>query len=157
VFRLRPLGTIVLLCLLIPRVMAQSVVTWGGVTDAPPDIGAVKTIAAGTSHFLAIGPDGGLAAWGVNTCGQAAITPGLGVVVAVAAGEVHNLALRADGTVASWGCQDKWGLAEVPQTATPVAQVAAGTRHSLALCSDRSVIAWGGQQSRPVRCPGSPE
>ncbi|MDB6173335.1 MAG: repeat-containing protein [Chthoniobacteraceae bacterium] len=79
----------------------------------------VITVAAGTSHSLALCSDGTVAAWGLNGSGQlgngltsnsnipvavsvAGVLTGK-IVIAVAAGTSHSLALCSDGTVAAWG------------------------------------------------------
>jgi len=79
----------------------------------------VFSVAAGSSHSLALCSDGTVAAWGENLLGQlgnnsttsSAVPVAVdrtGVlagktVVAVSAGRIHNLALCSDGTVAAWG------------------------------------------------------
>jgi alpha-tubulin suppressor-like RCC1 family protein len=81
----------------------------------------ILSIAAGTSHCLALCSDGTLAAWGDNSVGQ--IGDGTGTqrkvpvavntasgsslfgkqVVAIAVGSGHSMALCSDGTVSTWG------------------------------------------------------
>jgi alpha-tubulin suppressor-like RCC1 family protein len=131
---------------------------------------AVKAIAAGCYHSLAVRTDGTVWAWGHNLEGRLGDgtradrhTPvqvtgpgGKGVldgVVAVAAGVKHSVALKADGTVWCWGDnlygelgdgthEDRLTPTRVPGL-TGVTAVAAGWHHSLALRADGSVWAWG--------------
>ena len=93
------------------------VVTAGVLADK-----TVVALAASGGHSLALCPDGTLAAWGYNWCGQlgnnsttnstvpVAVNRDPGVsalygktVVAIAAGADHSVALCSDGTVATWG------------------------------------------------------
>lgn len=88
---------------------------------------AVRSLAAGVTHALAICTDGTVAAWGANDSGMLGTTavpvaPGsqsnspvlvdvaglpLGKqAIAVDAGIFHSVALCADGTVAAWGADD---------------------------------------------------
>ena len=129
----------------------------------------VVSIAAGSSHSVALRRDGTVWTFGDNTFGQlgwgnagaysatVGQVQGLTDVVAIAAGFVHNLALRRDGTVWSWG-RNIWGQLGRPTSfqtdapnLTPVAisgltgitQIAAGSSHSLALRSDGRILSWG--------------
>ncbi|HOB97598.1 MAG TPA: immunoglobulin domain-containing protein [Verrucomicrobiota bacterium] len=122
---------------------AQTVVSWGVVTNPPPSLGPTIAVAAGTAHSLALQADGTLAAWGSSPCGQTNVPDGLENVVAIAAGEDHSLALKSDGSLVAWGCETPWDLTRVPAGATNVTQIAAGRRHSLALRSDGTVLGWG--------------
>ena len=75
-----------------------------------------RTIAAGTSHSLAIGSNGTVYAWGFNNNGQlgngtttmsltpVAITLASGVTAtAVAAGYAHSLGIGSNGRIYAWG------------------------------------------------------
>src|SRR5689334_1668925 len=85
---------------------------------------AVKAIAAGASHGLALLSDGTVWAWGHNDHGQLGDgtykdrpvpvqVNGLADTVAIAAGQIHSLALKKDGTVWVWGST---GLGEYAPT-----------------------------------------
>ena len=121
-----------------------NVLVWGSNTVAkavPPDITNAVSIAA-AGHILALREDGTVAAWGLNTEGQATVPKGLSNVVAVSAGSAHSLALRADGTVAAWG-RNVEGQTNIPPQLTNVIAIAAGSNVNLAIRADRTVTAWG--------------
>ena len=86
---------------------------------------AIKEVATGAYHSLALAWDGTLAAWGDNEYGKLGNNNSTvdspdpvavdisGVlagkkVIAIAAGEFHSLALCSDGTLAGWG-DNGWG------------------------------------------------
>jgi alpha-tubulin suppressor-like RCC1 family protein len=77
-------------------------------------LGSVASIAAGTSHSLALKTDGTAWAWGADDRGQlgnqsvtSSLVPvqtdTLTGIVAIAAGDIHNLAIDATGRVWAWG------------------------------------------------------
>ena len=132
----------------------------------------VIAVAAGESHTLALGSDGRVWAWGLNSYGQLGngnnapqTTPVLvggglsGVPVqAIAAGGDFSLALTSGGEVWSWGFNSEGELgnggttsSNVPVQVTTVATtnlsgvvgIAAGWRHSLARKADGTVWSWG--------------
>lgn len=97
--------------------------------------------------FLSLFP---LAAWGLNSSGQADIAPGLSNVLAIGCGGAHQLAVRTDGTVTAWGAgtnntgfNSQFGQAIPPAGLSNVVAVTGGGFHSLALKSDGTVAAWG--------------
>lgn len=130
---------------------------------------AVKAVAAGRTHSLALTTDGKVWAWGANAKGQLGDgtkqnrkTPvqvkgpgGDGLlmqVVTIAAGGTHSLALRADGTVWAWGdnAAGQLGDGGTDTRSLPAVVpggfmkgIAAGRRHSLALQAGGKVWAWG--------------
>jgi len=82
---------------------AGSVVAWGLVDWTGYPNGLIATqVSAGGSFFLAIRPDGTVAAWGYNNHGQCDVPDGL-IATQVSAGYYYSLALRPDGTVVAWG------------------------------------------------------
>ncbi len=124
------------------------------------------TVAAGTSHTLALTDQGEVFAWGSNTSGQlgngtttdsalpVAVT-GLTGVTMIAAGSAQSFAYRAsDGALWGWGDNSQGELAQ-PDTLTistvpaPISGVGAitaltaGGAHTLALGADGTVYAWG--------------
>lgn len=98
---------------------------------------AIKEVATGAYHSLALAWDGTLAAWGDNEYGKlgnnnstvdspdpvAVNTAGTlanKTVIAIAAGDYHSLALCSDGTLAAWG-YNGWGqLGNNSLTQSPV-------------------------------------
>lgn len=121
---------------------------------------AMRRIAAGALHTLALKPDATLWAWGWNMFGQ--IGDGtttdrsgpvfvMNGVVGVAAGYGHTLALKTDGTLWAWGrnAYGQVGDGTTTQRLRPVrvmtgvAAMAAGLYHTLALKTDGSLWAWG--------------
>ena len=119
----------------------------------PGAISGPLAIAAGLVHSLALRSDGTVAAWGINTYGQAAVPASLGDVVAVAAGYLHSLALRNDGTVLAWGANGSHQT-DVPAGLNHVVAIASGGYHGLAVRSEGTVASWGdngyGQSAVPA-------
>jgi alpha-tubulin suppressor-like RCC1 family protein len=132
----------------------------------PYGVSAVA-LAAGTSHSLAIGYDGVLYAWGVNTFGQlgdgttsARATPapvnlpGGVTATAVAAGDHFSLTIGSDGLLYAWGWNGHGQLGTgggdsllptpvaLPGGVSPVA-LAVGKHHALAAADDGRLYAWG--------------
>jgi alpha-tubulin suppressor-like RCC1 family protein len=136
--------------------------------DAPPQLMAglsgVISIAAGTSHALALTADAEVFAWGGNQSGQ--VGDGthlrrsepvrvreLNDVGRLAAGRAHSLALTKDGRVWAWGSNNRGqlGLPSAEQAARPIAipglsdvvAIDAGDAHSVAVTRAGEVFAWG--------------
>jgi len=129
------------------------------------NLAAVRAIAAGQNHSLAVKSDGTVWRWGFSRYApdidpeypyrfyslphQVSVDNG----GAVSAGASHSLALLADGTVRAWGDNADGQLGDgalmVNSVAAAVAglagvkQVAAGNYHGLALLADNTVKAWG--------------
>ncbi|MEX2238035.1 MAG: RCC1 repeat-containing protein, partial [Dehalococcoidia bacterium] len=133
-------------------------------------LSAVKAVAAGGNHALALLSNGTVRAWGFDVSGQLGdgganadqtspvAVSGLSGVKAIAAGRQHSLALRSNGTVRSWGSDFNGRLgdggANTNQPApvavsglSGVAAIAGGEAHSLALLSGGTVMSWGGDSS----------
>jgi alpha-tubulin suppressor-like RCC1 family protein len=133
---------------------------------------AVKAVAAGGRHTLAVTRSGELLAWGYNFDGQLGdgtttgrrtpvrvTLPGGAKVVAVAAGSSHSLAVTTAGKVLAWGSNEYGQLGDGTTTDRhrPVAvRLPAGTRvvavsacynYSVALTSAGRVLAWGHNHS----------
>jgi hypothetical protein len=114
----------------------------------------IREIAAGGSHSLGLGINGGVIGWGTNSSGQINVPPACASnVAAIAAGGNHSLALKKDGTVIGWG-DNTYHQISVPSGLTGVEAIAAGGNHSLALKNDGTVIGWGddtyGQANAPA-------
>ena len=126
----------------------------------------IVSVAAGSTHSIALKDDGTVYAWGRNDHGQLgdgtsinhppALVNGLTGIVAIATGAFHSLALKSDGSVWAWGSNSDGQLGDGTFTDrnNPVMiggfsgtiALAAGFSHSLALKSDGSVWAWGSNQ-----------
>ena len=119
---------------------------------------AIKAIAAGKHHSLALTNDGTVWMWGGDKdVGQSTTPrrlPGLSHIVAISAGGWYSLALKDDGTVWAWGAianaqEGDNTMNEVIRKPvqikglTDVVGIAAGMWHSLALKKDGTVWAWG--------------
>lgn len=112
---------------------------------------AAQHLSAGESHSLAVGPDGGVLAWGDNFYNQCDVPAGLDGVIAVAAGYTHSLALRADGTVVAWGGEG--GTLYVPPNTNGAVAIAAGFDHSLVLSTAGTVTAAGSNNAGKCDVP----
>jgi hypothetical protein len=145
----------------------------------PVGLEGVTSVAAGTSHTLALREDGTVIAWGTNTRGDVGrptgepgslTTPvsGLSGASALAAGSDFSLAMREDGTVRAFGGGAEGQLGngtttfeqpspvEVSGVSEAVA-VAAAAKHALALLADGTVVQWGQlimRHTTPVAVPG---
>ncbi|HEV3400758.1 MAG TPA: hypothetical protein VG078_02965, partial [Acidimicrobiales bacterium] len=129
-----------------------------------PGLTPVGAIGAGTSHSLAVRPDGIVLASGDNSYGQLGdgtlstrATPGpvagLWGVTAVSGGLYHSLALRSDGTVWAWGWNATGQLGDgttvdrrIPVQVvglSGITAISAGGLHNLARRYDGTVWAWG--------------
>jgi alpha-tubulin suppressor-like RCC1 family protein len=123
------------------------------------------SIAAGSSHSLALKTDGTLLSWGVNNEGQLGdstnrtrdtpvLVTNASNIVAIAAGGTHSLALKADGTLLAWGDDGDGQLGDNTEfsrksspinvaDATDIIAIAAGAEFSLALKSNGTMLSWG--------------
>lgn len=127
-----------------------------GLTDA-------LSVAAGSSHGLAIRQDRSVWTWGYNNVGQLGdgtttnrqvpVPTDITSATAVAGGGWHSLALLADGTVLAWGYNNagQLGIGGTTNQVWPapvaglidVVAIAAGGYHTLALTRDGRVWSWG--------------
>ncbi len=134
-----------------------TVVAWGFgpswddyVTNVPPDLSNVVSIAMTEYTASAIKKDGTVVEWGQVFYPP---PPEATNIVAIDAGLDHYLALRGDGAVILWGGGTRPEL-NVPPNLGNVVAVSAGRHHNLALRNDGTVIAWGensaGQTNVPV-------
>jgi hypothetical protein len=138
----------------------------GTVPVRVPGLTGITQIAAGQNgeDLFAVGPGGGVWAFGHNTDGQLgngstaddfspAPVPGLTGITQVSAGAYDTLAVRSDGTV--WACGSnlygELGDGTTTDRLTPkqvrglsgITQVSAGLYYTLAVRSDGTVWAWG--------------
>ena len=114
---------------------------------------AVKQIAAGRTHSLALLKNGTVRCWGNNRYDQAPPVvsfPGRRVVQ-ITTGGYHSLALLDDGTVRCWGMNHTGQAPDIKKfrEGEQVVQIAAGFDHSLALLDDGTVRYWGLYQQLP--------
>jgi alpha-tubulin suppressor-like RCC1 family protein len=131
-------------------------------------ISAIKSVACGTQHTLALDSGGTVWAWGDNSSGQLGTgdytnrTTPVGVaygVKAIAAGAIHSLALKADGTVLVWGF-NRYGQLGMGDTLnrnlpTPILSsqyirykaIAAGGSHTLLLADSGKMYGCGANYS----------
>jgi len=138
-------------------------------SDTPvtiPGLGAVRAIAVGANHVLALTAEGSVKAWGANGKGQLGdstnldrlspvTVPGLADVVSIAAGANHSLAARKDGAVFAWGDgfhgelgdgenRERWSPVRVRGVRNAVAVFSGSSaHHSFAILKDGSTLAWG--------------
>src|SRR3984957_5407117 len=138
----------------------------GTVPVRVPGLTGITQIAAGQNgeDLFAVGPGGGVWAFGYNTDGQLgngsraddfspAPVPGLTGITQVSAGAYDTLAVRSDGTVWAWGSNlyGELGDGTTTDRLTPkqvrglsgITQVSAGMYYTLAVRSDGTVWAWG--------------
>ena len=131
---------------------------WGYNTVSNPPVNVTNAIAVATggssgaaySHYLALGADGKVTAWGnlptglpvggVSATNVSALSNVF--VTAIAAGYQHSLALKSDGTVYAWG-DGSYGQTNPPSGLNSVVAIACGGYHDLALKSDGTVVGWG--------------
>ncbi|HZF53388.1 MAG TPA: MopE-related protein, partial [Polyangiaceae bacterium] len=129
---------------------------------------AIKAIAAGGYHSLAVDENGFVYAWGQNSSGQLGLgtassthqgtpvqVPGLSNIKAVAAGEWHSMAMDAEGDIWVWGSntysQIGQGGSSGGNFPTPTkltiqdgaAGIAAGAFHCLVVSKSGAVWSWG--------------
>jgi alpha-tubulin suppressor-like RCC1 family protein len=148
-------------------------------TQPRPVLGlsAIRQIAIGGAHGLALRGDGVVLAWGANGDGRlgngqesgAEATPirvpGLAGVVAVAAGVASSMALRGDGTVFAWGLNaaGQLGMGDDASRAIPtqvpglsgIRTIAAGGGQAFAIRQDGTVFAWGNNRDGQLGLGGA--
>jgi alpha-tubulin suppressor-like RCC1 family protein len=162
---------------------------WGAGIASPTmksGLPAVRSIAAGDKHALAIDYHGEVWAWGDNTYGQIGngekwtvvsspvklTSPGSNVVMA-AAGAKHSVVLKEDGTVWAWGDNSYGQLGDgttilrtrpvpIHQTTdsfTPlpaIKKIAAGNHHTLAVALNSTVYSWGDNRNGQIAYSSMP-
>ncbi len=139
----------------IAQAATGTVVVWGyyagGVTNVPPGLTNIVSVAAGLDHAVALRNDGTVVAWGSDSgYGETHVPPGLSNVVSVSAGWLFSMALRSDGTVMTWGND---ATVPPPGLTNVVAISAGGHQFCLALRSDKTVVAWGYNGSGQTNVP----
>ncbi|NBV25406.1 MAG: hypothetical protein EBS05_26265, partial [Proteobacteria bacterium] len=129
------------------RVYAPSSVSaWGlnniGQLAVPSRLTNASVVAAGTTHSLAIDPQGAVVAWGDAAEGKLVVPSGLSGVVAVAAGSDFSLAADRLGRVYAWG-RNNFGQLNLPLTLLNTVQLAVGDSFAVGLNVSGEVVAWG--------------
>ncbi|MBX3737538.1 MAG: immunoglobulin domain-containing protein [Candidatus Didemnitutus sp.] len=121
----------------------------------PADAGnSLVSLAAGSSHAVALRADGTVVAWGSNTSLQTNVPSGLANVVAVAANGTSSMALKSDGTVATWG--RSYAAVETVPGLSEVIAIATCESHHLALRANGTVVAWTRSDvADPIQTPGN--
>ena len=132
---------------------------------------AIRDVAAGASHTVAIAVDGSVWAWGGNQFGQAgrdpntdgtsvlpAQVPNLANIIAVAAGANASFAVASDGALWAWGRENEIGVgssnavaSHIPRQVilfngnplTDVTGVAAGSQFAVASRANGQYAFWG--------------
>jgi alpha-tubulin suppressor-like RCC1 family protein len=125
---------------------------WGFQAVSNPPVNVTNAIAVATGgynnyygHYLALGADGKVTAWGNNipSYGETNVSAlSNSFVTAIAAGAQQSLALKSDGTVYAWG-YGGYGQTNPPAGLNSVTAIAVGGYHDLALKSDGTVVGWG--------------
>lgn len=126
----------------------------------------IVSIAAGTSHSLALTSSGNVLAWGSDFGGQLGdnvakvnkstpvLVNGASQIMAIAGGLFHSLALTSSGTMLAWGSDtygelgdgtqvNPQGLPVNVENVSNIVSIAAGGHFSLALKSDGTLQSWG--------------
>jgi len=84
-----------------------TVVTWGttndGVSNIPPNVRDIVSVAAGNGFSLALRADGHIVGWGSPLENELAIPAAATNIVAIAAGSSGGIGLAVDGTITVWG------------------------------------------------------
>ena len=125
---------------------------WGFQSVSNPPVNLTNAVAIATGgyanyygHYLALGADGKLTAWGnsISSYGETNVSAlSNSFVTAIAAGPQHSLALKSDGTVYAWG-YGGYGQTNPPANLNSVVAIACGGYHDLALKTDGTVVGWG--------------
>ncbi len=128
-----------------------------------------RAVAAGTAFGLALGSDGNVYAWGLNSGGQLGDStttnsflpvmvkmPSGVTATAIFAGPAFSLAIGSDGNTYAWGSNGTGQLGDSTTTNSSIpvrtlmpggvtaTAISAGSSFSLAVGSDGNVYAWGG-------------
>ena len=98
------------------------------------------SVAAGSSHTVAVKDNGTVVAVGNNKYGQCDVSTWTDIVE-VAAGSSHTVGLKSDGTVIAVG-YDKFGQC-MASGWTDIVAIAAGAYHTVGLKADGTVVAAG--------------
>jgi alpha-tubulin suppressor-like RCC1 family protein len=153
------IGVIAALLILAPAVFADGqVVGWGSdvagqVSRIPGSLLPYNSVAAGSSHSVAIRRDGSIVCWGNNDQRQCEVPSGLASVVGIAAGEAHTVALEGNGRVVCWG-SSLYGIGTPPTGLDDVICVASGQFHAMALTASGRIACWGRSSEGQCEVPG---
>lgn len=128
-----------------------ALVAWGS-ASIPPELGVIQEVALGTSHGVALLPDGTVFSWPGSTFAEIRTPTDLRDVVSVAAGANFNLALRADGSLRAWGRPDGGSL-NIPSGLQRVVAIAASGQYAVALQENGIPVTWGTVSSGRTNVP----
>ena len=129
------------------RVYAPSSLSaWGlnnlGQLAVPSGLTNASVVAAGTTHSLAVDPQGAVVAWGDAAEGKLVVPQALTGVAAVAAGSDFSLAADRLGRVYAWG-RNNFGQLNLPLALLNAVQLAAGDSFAVGLNVSGEVVSWG--------------
>lgn len=111
-------------------------------TQIPPGLPAVHSIAMSENYALALLKDGTVTGWGYYYESKMKPPEGLSGVRAIAAGGDAAFALKEDGTVLAWGSNEH-GQMNFPAGLSGVRKIAAAYHHVVALTEDGTMWTWG--------------
>jgi Regulator of Chromosome Condensation (RCC1) repeat protein/lectin-like protein len=126
----------------------DSIASWGDdsygqVANTPNGTNFIQVASGGgSSHSLALRPNGTILSWGLDNYGQVSNTPTGAGFIQLGSGFGNSLALHSNGSISSWGRDTEGQVSNTP-TGFDFIQVAGGASHSLALHSDGSISSWG--------------
>ncbi len=143
-----------------------------------PGLPALRDVAGGRNHGVALATDGTVWTWGSNAYGQLGNgtfndratpqqVPGLANIVDIGAGAEHSMAVTDGGQVYVWGAGSRGELGLGTQNNRPsptlvttlsgIAEVNAGRSHSFAIGGDGRLWSWGWNEGHQVSSSGAAE
>ena len=120
----------------------------------PPDVGAVRAVAGGGDHVVALTESGQVRCWGNNANGQSDVPSDLGAVVQITGNYNTSLSLDASGIVRAWG-DNTFGQRNIPANIAAVVSIEGGWDHNLALQANGQLRAWGRNSEGQCNVPAN--